>query len=60
MKVGLVGYTGSGKSTVFTWLTGVTPDIQVKAEDALDAAERLAAQRIQQDASHDTGGARVP
>ncbi len=27
MKVGLVGYTGSGKSTVFTWLTGVTPDL---------------------------------
>ena len=26
MKVGLVGYTGSGKSTVFTWLTGVVPD----------------------------------
>jgi hypothetical protein len=40
--------------------TGVTPDVQVKAEDALDTAERLAAQRIQQDASHGTGGARVP
>jgi ribosome-binding ATPase YchF (GTP1/OBG family) len=26
MKVGLVGYSGSGKSTVFTWLTGVAPD----------------------------------
>lgn len=26
MKVGLVGYSGSGKSTVFTWLTGVKPD----------------------------------
>ena len=26
MKVGLVGYSGSGKSTVFTWLTGVVPD----------------------------------
>lgn len=26
MKVGLVGYSGSGKSTVFQWLTGVTPD----------------------------------
>lgn len=26
MKVGLVGYAGSGKSTVFQWLTGVTPD----------------------------------
>jgi hypothetical protein len=26
MKVGLVGYAGSGKSTVFQWLTGVAPD----------------------------------
>jgi hypothetical protein len=40
--------------------TGVTPDVPVKAEDALDTAERLAAQRIQKDASHDTGGARIP
>lgn len=26
MKVGLVGYAGSGKSTVFEWLTGAKPD----------------------------------
>jgi ribosome-binding ATPase YchF (GTP1/OBG family) len=26
MKVGIVGYSGSGKSTVFQWLTGATPD----------------------------------
>jgi ribosome-binding ATPase YchF (GTP1/OBG family) len=26
MKVGLVGFSGSGKSTVFQWLTGVQPD----------------------------------
>lgn len=26
MKVGLVGYSGSGKSTAFLWLTGVAPD----------------------------------
>jgi ribosome-binding ATPase YchF (GTP1/OBG family) len=26
MKVGIVGFAGSGKSTVFRWLTGVTPD----------------------------------
>jgi ribosome-binding ATPase YchF (GTP1/OBG family) len=26
MKVGLVGYSGSGKSTVFQWLTGAKPD----------------------------------
>jgi ribosome-binding ATPase YchF (GTP1/OBG family) len=26
MKVGLVGYSGSGKTTVFQWLTGAKPD----------------------------------
>lgn len=26
MKIGLVGYQGSGKSTVFEWLTGIKPD----------------------------------
>ena len=26
MKIGLVGYQGSGKSTLFHWLTGVVPD----------------------------------
>src|SRR5271155_3245499 len=26
MKIGLVGYQGSGKSTVFEWLTGQKPD----------------------------------
>lgn len=26
MKIGLVGYQSSGKSTLFEWLTGVTPD----------------------------------
>lgn len=26
MKIGLVGYAGSGKSTLFAWLTGMTPD----------------------------------
>lgn len=26
MKVGLVGYSGSGKTTVFQWLTGAAPD----------------------------------
>jgi ribosome-binding ATPase YchF (GTP1/OBG family) len=26
MKIGLVGFAGSGKSTVFQWLTGVKPD----------------------------------
>ena len=26
MKIGIVGYQGSGKSTLFEWLTGVKPD----------------------------------
>src|SRR5260370_22753542 len=26
MKIGLVGFSGSGKSTVFQWLTGAVPD----------------------------------
>lgn len=26
MKIGLVGFSGSGKSSVFQWLTGVAPD----------------------------------
>ncbi|MDR0520394.1 MAG: DUF933 domain-containing protein [Planctomycetaceae bacterium] len=26
MKIGLVGYKGSGKSTLFQWLTGIQPD----------------------------------
>ena len=26
MKVGIVGFAGSGKSMLFQWLTGVTPD----------------------------------
>ncbi len=27
MKIGLVGYQGSGKSTLFQWLTGTEPDL---------------------------------
>ena len=26
MKIGLVGYSGSGKSSLFSWLSGVSPD----------------------------------
>src|SRR4051794_15929524 len=26
MKIGIVGYQGSGKSTLFHWLTGIAPD----------------------------------
>ncbi len=29
MKIGLVGYKGSGKSTLFKWLTGVEPDLSL-------------------------------
>jgi len=29
MKIGLVGYQGSGKSTLFEWLTGVIPDLSL-------------------------------
>ena len=25
MKIGIVGYQGSGKTTLFQWLTGVEP-----------------------------------
>jgi hypothetical protein len=34
--------------------TGVTPDVAVGADDALDTAQRLAAERIQQSAARDT------
>ena len=26
MKIGIAGFAGSGKTTVFQWLTGVKPD----------------------------------
>lgn len=29
MKIGLVGYQGCGKTTLFEWLTGVPPDLSV-------------------------------
>lgn len=29
MKIGLIGYQGSGKSTLFHWLTGVQPDLSL-------------------------------
>ena len=38
---------------------GVIPDVAVKADDALEAAQRLAAERIQQTASHDPSTARA-
>ena len=38
---------------------GVAPDVAVNADNALEAAERLAAERIQRDANHDTSTARA-
>src|SRR5438309_1310199 len=42
MKIGLVGFAGSGKSTVFQWLTGDKPD----KERELDQFEQSVLQRI--------------
>jgi hypothetical protein len=39
--------------------TGVTPDVAVKAEDALDTAVKLAAVKIQQNSSGDSNNARA-
>lgn len=48
MKIGIVGYQGCGKSTLFQWLTGVTPDPSLShtAQSAMaevpdDRVERL-------------------
>ena len=38
---------------------GVVPDVSVHAEDALETAQRLAAERIQREANHDTSAARA-
>ena len=51
MKIGLVGYSGSGKSTVFTWLTGV------QADESVAFLAKLAAQP--EDTSADNHGRRV-
>ena len=42
MKIGLVGYQGSGKSTLFEWLTGVKPDLAVAhvGQNAMAAGAR--------------------
>lgn len=47
MKIGLVGYQGSGKSTVFEWLTGVKPDLAV-AHIGQSAMAPVPEPRIQQ------------
>ena len=37
MKIGIVGYQGSGKSTLFHWLTGAEPDLSLahKSQSAM-------------------------
>lgn len=45
MKVGLVGYAGSGKSTAFQWLTGVKPD-PGKAQQGQTGVARLPDARL--------------
>ena len=39
MKIGIVGYQGSGKSTLFHWLTGVAPDPSLTHSTQIAAAE---------------------
>jgi len=45
MKVGIVGYAGSGKSTVFQWLTGVVSD-PGKAQDGQLGVARIPDPRL--------------
>jgi ribosome-binding ATPase YchF (GTP1/OBG family) len=45
MKVGIAGYSGSGKTTVFQWLTGVKPD-PAKAQAGQVGMARLPDERL--------------
>ena len=45
MKIGLVGYQRSGKSTLFHWLTGVAPD-PAKARDSQTAMAPIPEPRV--------------
>jgi len=45
MKVGIVGFSGSGKSTVFHWLTGVKPDPS-KSQTGQTGIARIADPRL--------------
>ena len=47
MKIGIVGYQGSGKSTLFHWLTGVAPDPAL-AHTAQSAMATIPEERIAQ------------
>ena len=45
MKVGIVGYSGAGKSTVFQWLSGTTPD-HAKAQHGQVGVARMPDPRL--------------
>src|SRR4030088_2890944 len=45
MKVGIAGFAGTGKSTIFHWLTGVKPD-QAKANVGQIGRARIADDRL--------------
>lgn len=47
MKIGIVGYAGSGKSTLFHWLTGVEPDL-AQAHSGQSAMAPVPEERIAQ------------
>ena len=47
MKIGLVGYQGSGKSTLFEWLTSVAPD-PAQSHTAQSAMATIPDPRLQQ------------
>ncbi len=47
MKIGIVGYQGSGKTTLFQWLTGVEPDLSL-AHTGQAAAAIVPDPRVQQ------------
>src|SRR6476646_10816067 len=51
MKVGLVGYAGSGKSTVFQWLTGEAPD-PAKVQQGQVAMADLPDERLDKMSAH--------
>jgi ribosome-binding ATPase YchF (GTP1/OBG family) len=46
MKIGIVGYQSSGKSTLFEWLTGVAPDPAAHAHDTQAAMATIADPRV--------------
>ena len=47
MKIGLVGYQGSGKSTLFHWLTEIEPDLSA-AHSGQNAMATIQDERIEQ------------